>query len=738
MSAALTALAATVQGTVSDPDGKAVPGARVVLSTPLTSAATATTDANGHFSFDSLAAGRYEVHVLIEGFRAAPVSFVLEANESRDVPVTLQVSAFTESVVVSASQVDVPLSRVADSVAVVTERELEARQVESVSDALRSIPGMTVVRSGGRGGLTAVFPRGGESDFTLVLVDGMRANDFGGGFDFSMLPLASVEQVEIVRGPQSALHGSDAIGGVVQIVTRRGGRPRAGALFEGGGMDTTRVAATTAGSVNRWIWGGAFDRLATDGFTGIAPATGEPVTNDDYEMQEGSGTFGYQASDSFDAQLNVRVYSDERGFPGPYGSNPIGAFTNVDRTSRGKNDGRQVGFRTTFPWSASDRWRQQANVSYSDFDGSFVSPFGDSTSGLNRWTARTVTDVLAWRDTTASFGVEFQNEKADNTFITGASGTMVPVKRRTFGYFGELRAQPSERLSIIGGIRVEHIRRERLEASFDPFSPRPTFDVDTVVSPNPKVTAGYYLSLPSTTGSWTRLRASAGTGIRPPSAFEIAFTDNPGLKPERSRSIEAGVTQAFANGAVMLDLTGFYNHFDDLIVAVGQSQQDASRYQTDNIANARSSGLETGVSWRLACGLMSRATYTWLSTEILAVDGASNEAPSPFVPGDRLIRRPKNQGSLDVTLTRERFNAFLTVEARGQMIDVEPSFGTFGGLFSNPGYGVVHMGGGVRLTSVVEVYGRVMNLFDRQYEEALGFPAIGRTALLGVRVATRR
>src|SRR5215475_9351550 len=124
----------------------------------------------------------------------------------------MRLSAVSESVVVSASQVDVPLSRAADTITVLTAADLEIRQIETVSDALRLVPGLTVTRSGGRGAITSLFPQGGSSNYTLVLVDGIRANDFGGGYDFSHLSVADIDRIEIVRGPESALFGSDAIG----------------------------------------------------------------------------------------------------------------------------------------------------------------------------------------------------------------------------------------------------------------------------------------------------------------------------------------------------------------------------------------------------------------------------------------------------------------------------------------------------------------------------------------------
>jgi outer membrane receptor protein involved in Fe transport len=239
--------------------------------------------------------------------------------------------------------------------------------------------------------------------------------------------------------------------------------------------------------------------------------------------------------------------------------------------------------------------------------------------------------------------------------------------------------------------------------------------------------------------SWTTLHAAAGTGIRAPDAFELAFTDNPGLRPERSRSVEAGVQQAIASGRALVEVTFFSNRYDDLIVAVGRFVE-SSRFRTDNISNARARGIEMSASARSSirgARIDARLTYTWLDTEILAVDRAG-DAPPPFTAGDPLIRRPRHQGFAEVAISRDAIHGYVRAGVRGRTLDIEPSFGTFGGLFPNPGYASVGAGLTVRPWRMVDVFGRIENLFDRQYEEALGFPALGRHALVGVRIAAGR
>jgi outer membrane receptor protein involved in Fe transport len=233
------------------------------------------------------------------------------------------------------------------------------------------------------------------------------------------------------------------------------------------------------------------------------------------------------------------------------------------------------------------------------------------------------------------------------------------------------------------------------------------------------------------------VHASAGTGIRPPDAFEIAYTDNPQLKPERSRSIEAGVSHVARRLSTDIQVTGFRNDYDDLIVAVSGAFQDASDFRTDNISNARAQGVEVSAVWHSPWGLTARAGYTWLDTAILAVDHAA-AAPPPFEVGDPLVRRPSHQGSLGLSYARGRWAGFADLGARGRALDIEPNYGAFGGLFTLPGFTVVNAGGSVRVHRAIDVFARGINLFDREYEETLGYPALGRSGMVGVRVAVGR
>ena len=731
---ALSATAGTLRGTVTDPDGRPVPGARVVLLGALATVAESTTNAEGRFEATA-PDGQYDLRVMLDGFTADPLTVQAGAS-SPAVTVRLRVSALTESVVVSAAHTDLPLSQSASSITVISGSDITARQLRVAGDALAFVPGLSVARNGSAGTTTSVFTRGGESDFTMVLLDGVRVNFFGGGADLSQIPLVDVERVEVVRGPQSAVFGSDAIGGVIQIVTKRRTRDRVDAFVEGGSLGTMRARAGASGGRNGWFWNGAADRWQSDGFTGTAAATGTRVLNDDGDASHVAAGGGFSRGGR-EVRGQAQFSRTDRGFPGPFGSNPIGAYTAIDTISRSANSRNQASGDWSEPFGSGGRVRQRTTVAVADFDADFLSRFGASESGTRRVSLRSQTDAALSSTVGLTAGFETLRERGTSTYITGTSGTAIPVDRRVTGYFGEARLTPATNVSIAAGVRVEQIRRDALDADPFAFQPRPAFAGETITSVNPKVSVAYRIPGASD-GSETRLRASAGTGIRSPDAFEIAFTDNAGLKPERSRSLNVGIQQSLVGGRVAIDGAVFFNTYDDLIVAVGHSFQNASQFRTDNISNARARGVELGGSIRPDVHLDVRATYTFLSTEILSVDRAAGQVPSPYKAGEALIRRPRQQGTLAVTYARGRVSAFSQATFRGQVRDVEPSFGAFGGVFTAAGYGVVDLGASVRVVRGMELFGRVENVGGRRYESAYGFPAPGTLAFVGIRLAASR
>jgi outer membrane receptor protein involved in Fe transport len=387
---------AQLSGRVLDPDGRPIPNAVVFVSSASSVPRRVAADADGRFTIDSLTPGRYELRASAAGFVADPIELIVTEGTSVTRDLTARVSAIAETLVVSASQIDQPLSRTPDSVTVISGREIETRQQFTIGSALESVPGLTIQRNGGPGTVTSLFTRGGESDFTLVLVDGVRANAFGGGIDLSQVPLQDVERIEVVRGPQSALFGSDAIGGVVQVITRSGGRPSARFQAEGGSRGMRRVAGATTGELSslRWQAGGSY--FEDEGFTGLA-ASGQTVSNDDAQDGQGSASLGWRHAGTGADVLGQVLYTDtDRGSPGAFGSDPAHRYGGVDRVSRSSTRRLSGGARWVQPWfGPSSRVRQRVEIDSADYDLTFKSAFGTSEGESARTHARVQTDVAA-------------------------------------------------------------------------------------------------------------------------------------------------------------------------------------------------------------------------------------------------------------------------------------------------------------------------------------------------------
>ncbi len=735
---------ASIIGRVLDPDGRPVAGATLVLDGPLAAPQSFSSDADGRFQVPVRSAGRFRLTAVAPGL-AAPAA-VVDVTEGRDATLDLhlRLAAVDERLTVTATQIEAPLSRVPDSTTVVSGTDIATRQQFAMSQVLRSVPGLTVQQSGGPGTVSSLFVRGSESDQTLVLIDGIRANAFGGGIDLSQLPLADVDRIEVVRGPQSAIYGADAIGGVVQLFTRQGGTPTILGEFETGSREMLRTRASTIGSSGAFRWNLGGDYYEDAGYTGLA-SNGETVSNDDAQIEQVATVLGWRhGASGADLQGTVRYVDTERGTPGPFGSDPADRFFGVDRTSRNLTTRVSGGVRWLQPWfGPSSRVRQRVEFDAADYDLTYLTPsspppFDRSEGETKRQHVRVQTDVAASAAIGVTGGVEWLGEQGGSTYIvSGTGGLPTDVERSVLGLFGEARWNPVDRFSVSAGVRGERIHRGAFPGDPLAFTPRPDFPAETITSVNPKVAATYRVAGDSSTGTTTRLHGAIGTGIRPPDAFEMAFTDNSGLKPERSRSADIGVEQVLADGRVQFDATAFFNRFDDLIISVGRSFAGSSRWRTDNISNARAQGFELSGAWRPILPLDLKATYTFTDTEILAVDDAST-APPPYAVGDPLLRRPRNQGSLDAIVTLPRWSAFAQLMVRGQTLDAEPAFGPSGGLYDNDGYAVANVGASWQALRWVSVQGRILNLFDTSYEEILGYPSPGRTAVVGVRIAARR
>ena len=278
-----------LEGSVTDPSGAIVAGARIALRdrTGL-KVYEARTDGEGKFSISNIAEGRYALTVEAEGFsQSKKIDLEVRDAEVETVAVELSVAAITDHVIVTATRTETPSSILAGSVSVFASEEFDRRGLSLISEPLRLMPGFAVAQTGGRGGLTSVFVRGGESDYNKVLIDGVPVNAAGGAFDFAALTPENFERVEAVRGPRSALFGSDAMTSVIQLVTRRGSSstPELELSGEGGSFDFHRETARLSGLHNWFDYSTSFGFLSTDG----------RFDNSDYINRSASANLGFRS-----------------------------------------------------------------------------------------------------------------------------------------------------------------------------------------------------------------------------------------------------------------------------------------------------------------------------------------------------------------------------------------------------------------------------------------------------------
>jgi outer membrane cobalamin receptor len=701
---------AVISGKILDSSDAAVAGARVQVTGPVGPVQETTSDGQGVYRIDVGSRTETTLSVSAPGFARKEVA--VSAGKQGDV--VLDLAPVNDSITVTGSAIAVPVSEQASSITVIPRGEITMRNEAQAADLLRQVPGAVVAQSGQRGEVASLFVRGGDASYNLVLIDGVPANEMriGGLFDFAHIPTDQLERVEVIRGPQSAVYGSYANASVVNFVTRLDdGAPQLGVVAEGGTFGTRRFAVDGGGSAHGYRGSFAASRLDTDG----------EVANDDYRNEYVSLNAGKRFG-KHDFSARGGFISSGLGEPGPYGSDPAGNFLGIDLVARSWNNLSNYAVR--YDGELTQRVRQQVWGTFYLANNSYRSGYGWSFNKDFRGEAESRTTIRLSDHDTLAFGYTYSRERNRNTFITETSGREFPLHRDQQGIYIENQWQPGARWFLSTGVRTEVIATPLVPA--DTFSGRPVLPQNTITRVNPKIGAAFRLT------SSTRLHGSFGTGIRPPGAFDIAFTDNPALAPERTRSFDAGIEQQLGRKA-SADVTYFHNRYDDLIVSLGGSLARLGSYKSDNLANSRAQGTEVSANFRPNSRIFITGSYTFLDSEILSLDGTSSLAPQYFHVGQWLLRRPRNYGSLSSTFFYKRISANVIGVFRGRTLDTEPNFGAFGGLYNNPGYANLginlnyEMGGGVTL------YGNLRNALNQRYEEILGFPSPRLNFVAGIK-----
>jgi vitamin B12 transporter len=608
-----------------------------------------------------------------------------------------------DTLVVSATRSPGRVAETAPAISVVTGEELQRKQVPTVADALREVPGLTVNQSGSQGSAVSVLIRGADADQVLVLIDGIRVNSTTvGAFDFSGLTPENIERIEVLRGWGGTLYGSEAIGGVIQIFTRQGsGPPRGSIQSSGGNASTDREVGEFSGKSGIFAYSGSVSHFHTGGFK---------PENDDYENTVVSGRLDADVVPDGTARVVFRVGNSE--FGNFFGNNFLAA---PDPNARQKD---QVDY-TRGEWSheLTPALRYRFGFSYARGDEQFDDPAdaANTTSLFSSFLSQTYAgDASATLSSFAgalesTVGVEYEDQSGDgdSTFEDPSFGSSRTAYDKSVGNVAGYTLHQlffdDRQLVLTGGVRVDGNQR-----------------FGEAVSPS----GGASYAVRAT---GTRLRVTYAQGFKAPSLNQLFFPGfgNPNLDAEHSWEINAGFDQPLAAERVLVTANYFHRHVRDLIVGVPQPD---GLFMAENVGTSTVDGAEAILSVELLANLRAGGEYTYLNIDA-SLDGR--------------VRKPRHSGALHVSFERsglwwggDGFSADARLLLVGNRLDFDPAAGF--AVSENPAYQRVDVTATyswpleTAFVKRFKIYARIENLFDEHYQEVLGFDARPLAFLAGV------
>jgi outer membrane cobalamin receptor len=706
---------------IVDPHSALVGSARVTLYRQAKAApiAVLSATANGVAEFRDLQPGRYRVQVLAPGF--APETQEIALEQTASLTVHLKLANAEQTVSVTAAATPATGAETSSNVSVIEAPELNSLQPTSMGEILRFAPGAVISDTGQRGGLTSLFVRGGESTYNKLIIDGVPINEPGGTFDFGVISLPQVDRIELLRGSQSTLYGSDAMTSVVQVFSRTGSTRVPLFTFgaDGGTFQTGHGYGSLSGAVRRFDYNLFGDHFNTQG----------RGPNDSYSNSTEGANLGYAFSPKVQWRFRTRHSTSRTGGQGEYNFSqgvrlPAGDFNLPPDTNAFS---RQNNFlaSTELTVAAGEHWYHrfsgyeyhhtdlfQQNVPLNPLRAAAFVDFCFDTDALgNPIPCKSTNDynragfnyqgeywARSWARTV--FGYEFEDE---NGFFGNDPATPPPNHglRLNHAVYGE-ELISWKRLSVQAGVRYVHNEY---------FGDRGV----------PRVAASYLLIRGGDVFSGTRLRGSFSQGIKEPNFYQtfgqplFGVIGNPNLKPEQNNAFEAGVQQSFLKGKYSFDAVYFNNQFHDRI-------EETSARQYINIDKSMAHGAELIVQARPTARLQVRGAYVYDSTQNLS----GSQAGSP------LLLRPKHSGNALVSYTRRKFGTTLGGTFIGPRADSD-FFVLPVPLTHVAGYARLDAGGWYKINRYVTAYANVENLLNQHYENELGYPALTANFRAGLR-----
>jgi len=608
-----------------------------------------------------------------------------------------------EETVVTATRTETPTREIASSITVITGDEIKKSGKSDIADVLRSVTSIDVARTGGQGQPTSVFIRGAKSEHTLVLIDGVEANDPispARSFDFAHLATDNIERIEIIRGPQSVLYGSDAMGGVINIITKKGrGKPAVSLSAEGGSFDTYRETANLSGGSEKWNYSVSASRLDSNGISAASADDGNSE-KDGYGNTTLSTKLGYDVSKNIDLGLVLRYVKTLSDFDnnGGVGGDDPNATTNSG----------EIFFKTDLGLKLFDGfWKQKFGFSITDYDRNFDNPVDTAhpldslkssfNSRLNRFEWQNTFSILEFNTLMAGLEHEEETGSSDSVF-TSSFGPFTSLfseeTERSTAYFLQDQLRLVDAFFSTLGVRVDDHGRFGKETTW-------------------RATAAYVLD-----ATGTKLKATYGTGFKAPSLFQrFSSFGNEDLEPEKSTGWDAGIEQSFFSGLFSMGATYFRNNFTN------QIDFDSTTFKYKNISEADTSGWELFLSAKPFESVTISTNYTSTDTEDKST-------------GEELLRRAGDKFNLSAGYDfNDRGNINISVAHTGSRFDEffdSSSFTTKRVKLDS--YTVVDISGSYNLTRHISFFGRVDNLFDENYEEIKGYGTPGVSGYAGIRL----
>lgn len=590
------------------------------------------------------------------------------------------------------------IEKVASSITVLTAQDMEQKRQRTVIEALSAVPGVQVVQSGGFGGNTGIFIRGANAEHTLILVDGIEVNDpiaTARQASIANMTLDDVERIEILRGPQSVLYGSDALGGVINIITKKGaGAPNGKVSVETGSYNTSTERASLSGEENGLHYSIAGTRIDSGSISQANAALGNPE-KDPYDNTSFAARVDYDASEKSTVSGIFRTnlsHTDLDNFGGAGGDDPNRFFGQKQFFAR-----LQAASRDLF-----DDLQQTVGVSYSNQrfnDTNSPDPFHPVDSLDSEFKSDMVKvdflNTLSLDPATISVGLETENERGSSEYFSTSDfgdyrEDFLGQENRTNGAFLQTDVDWLERFSTTAGVRVD-------DAQF--------------LDPQVTWRAGQNVRVPET---GTIVRASVGTGFKVPSLYQrFSQYGREDLKAEKSLGVDAGVEQSLFSNTLILSATYFWNDFNNLITF------DSGTFLYENVNDARTQGMEFASTVKVCDATEMIFSYTFLK-------------PQDLTSGDDLLRRARHKVGFDLRSTfSDKIQGTVSGYYMGQRLDND--FSTFPATSRHlGGYTVANATLTYKPVQELEIYAKLENVFDREYESVIGYGAPGAAGYGGI------